>query len=64
MLLPVPCAATAVIAGRENRFYGYFILILILIVNIIINILRCQTAETMCTLVGYQPVIPSVTFIN
>ena len=25
---------------------------------------RCQTAETMCTLVRDQPVIPSVTFIN
>ena len=26
------------------------------------KISRCQTAGTMCTLPGYQPVIPSVTF--
>ena len=26
--------------------------------------IRCQTARTMCTLSGYQPVIPSVTFIK
>ena len=26
--------------------------------------IRCQTAGTMCTLTSYQPVIPSVTFID